>query len=172
MKTLMRNLRRLGACSEAVEWANTQPDPETLWRGCHRGDWMLWLAARAGVRRQDVVLAACACARLALSRVTVGEERPRIAIETAEAWARGDAGVTLAQVRAAADAAAYAADAAADAAAYAAAYASDAAAYAAAAAAARAATRSACASLVRERIPWSAVAAALAPAALEIGAQP
>ena len=129
---------------------------------------MLWLAARADVRRQEVVLAACACARLALPHVLAGEMRPLRAIETAEAWAQGEAGVTLTDVRraAAAAAAAYAAAAAA------AAYAADAAAYAAYAADAYAAAYAAdararvlreCAALVRERIPWATVEAALWP---------
>jgi hypothetical protein len=157
---LLRHLRRLGACPDAVIWAKTQPDPETLWAACERGDWMLWLAARTGVRRQDLVLAACACARLALPYVAVGEPRPLRAIETAERWARGE-GASLVDVRTAAYAAraaaadaAYAADAAADAA-YAAAADAD------AADAAGAKVLRECAGLVRARIPWATVAAAL-----------
>lgn len=41
--TLTDTLRRLAACSEALEWAATQPDPETAWGACPRGDWLLWL---------------------------------------------------------------------------------------------------------------------------------
>jgi hypothetical protein len=108
---------------------------------------MLWLAAKANLcSRQELVLAACECARLSLDKVTPGDDRPRIAIETAEKWARGEA--TLEQVRSAAYAAyaaADAADAAADAAAYAAA---DADAYAAYAAISRSKE---CADIVRRR---------------------
>jgi len=64
---------------------------EELWRDCERGDWLLWLAAEAGVNRHIVVEAACACARTALQYVPSGEENPRRALETAEAWARGKA---------------------------------------------------------------------------------
>ena len=64
---------------------------EDLWRDCERGDWMLWLAAKAGVDRHIVVEVACACARTALQYVPAGEERPRRAVELAEAWARGKA---------------------------------------------------------------------------------
>lgn len=53
------------------------------------------------VDRHLVVRAACACARTALQHVPDGEDRPRIAIETAEAWCRGEA--TSEQVRVAAD---------------------------------------------------------------------
>ncbi len=41
-------------------------------------------------------MAACACARLALVHVPPGDEPPRVAIETAEAWCRGEA--TIEQV--------------------------------------------------------------------------
>ena len=127
-------LDAMGACSEAVAWARTQPNAHTAWRDCKRGDWMLWIAAQrceqGDPTHRAIVLAACECARLALQYVPVGEDRPRIAIEAAEQWARGEPGVPLARVRLArldadADAAAYAAYA--DAAAYAAAAAADAA---------------------------------------------
>lgn len=49
------------------------------------------------------VWVACACACEALKHVTRGENRPRIAIETAKAWVRGEA--THEQVREARDAA-------------------------------------------------------------------
>ena len=136
---LRDRLVKMGACEDAVAWVGDR-DITAAWAECDRADWMLWLAGRV-VARKTVVLAACACARTALRYVLAGEDRPRVAIETAERWARGEA--TIAEVRsAAAAAAAYAADDAAYAAAYAAdaaAYAADAAAYAAADAAAAAA---------------------------------
>jgi hypothetical protein len=136
---------------------------------------MLWLAGRLVKNDEDrkpIVLAACACARLALQYVPKGELRPLHAIETAEAWCRGEA--TIEEVRAAraaayaayaadaayaaaadaadayaaAAAAAYAAAAAAAAAAYAA-YAADAAAYAAA----RTKVLAECADIVRKMLP-------------------
>lgn len=36
----------LGACDEAIMWANSQPDFATAWQTCERGDWMLWIAAK------------------------------------------------------------------------------------------------------------------------------
>ncbi len=141
-------LRRLDACSEAVEWAEEKGYKSLgrAWRYCQRGDWMLWLAGHMSGgpdsdARRPLVLAACECARLALSAFEAkhpDDDRPRLAIETAEKWARSEDGVSTEDVRAAADAAADAAYAAADAA-YAAAYAAYAAAYAAADAAAYAA---------------------------------
>ena len=142
-------LRGLGACAEAVVWVGDR-DFRTALAECSRADWILWLCGRmvdtpTWPTQQQLTLAACACAETALRFVPPSENRPRLALETARRWARGDATVTLADVRhaayaayaaadaAASDASASDADAAADAAASAAAYA---AAYAAADAAA------------------------------------
>ncbi len=97
-------------------WAEKTPgSPAELWAKSESGAHLLWLAAWAGIDRRQLVGAACAVARQALPYVRTGEERPRIALETAEAWARGEPGVALLQVRTAAAAAAAAADADADA---------------------------------------------------------
>ncbi len=169
-------------CDEALNWLKTQPDAQTAWDKSERGDWMLFHAGKlagkpGGDERRPLVLAACACAHLALPYIKKGELRPLKAIETAERWARGEADApSLEEVRQAA-AAAYAnaahdANAAANAAAFAAAYAYGAAAYAAAnanaanaaanaaayanaatAAGARAKTLAACADIVRQYYP-------------------
>ncbi len=94
-------LKRVNACVESIEWLGER-DLATAWSECERADWLLWLAAKR-CDRKAVVLAACACARKALKYVPKGEDRPRIAIETAEAWTRGEA--TIEQVRTAASAA-------------------------------------------------------------------
>jgi hypothetical protein len=112
------------------------------------------------VDRKLVVLAACDCAEQALRFVPDGENRPRAAIETARKWAVGLA--TIDEVRAAssaasaASAAAYSASAAA-----AAAYAASSSAAYSAYAAARSTSRKELAKLVRRRISWSAVKAAI-----------
>ena len=135
--TMIDRLSLLGACRDALDWARlptTPADPAAAWLACPRGDWLLWLAGRCpALPRAALVFAACACVREALHLVPAGEDRPRAAIEAAEAWARGgDGAPSFGEVLAAARAAAYAARAAA--------YAADAgvayAAYAAAAAAA------------------------------------
>jgi len=179
-QTILERLRALNACPVALDWAASLP-PETTeeaaWSACGRADWLLWVAARLGVDRPLVVLAACACARTALpvwERQYPEDRRPHTAIETAEAWARGEASLEQVQAAAAAYAvyAVYAADAAAALAAASAAsavyaayavYAADAAS-AAAAYADAAATRDnprTMSDIVRQHIPWSAVAAQL-----------
>jgi len=158
-KEFMQLLDSLGACSDAKRWAEGKSF-HVVWITCKRGDWLLWLCGKMGDKkgwptRKQLVLAACACAETALKYVPEGEERPRIAIETARKWARGKA--TLEQVKEAANNAHYAAAAAAYAAAAAAAYAAAYAyAYAAAAAAADASARTKvlaeCAKIVRRTL--------------------
>jgi hypothetical protein len=146
------------ACEESLAWARTQPDRETAWRECRRGDWMLWLigyyATRPGSEaRRLLVRAACACASL-VRRHTHGRSRAAFddALRTARSWALGR-GATLDDVRAAAYAASAADATAATYAAYAAA--ADAAAFAAdaASAAARERARARCADIVRRFYP-------------------
>ena len=169
-------LEKLDACEDGIKWYNDQ-DSYTAWRSCQRGDWLLWVAAKLGVARPLIVLAACDCAELLLKHVPSGELRPRAAIEAARRWCAGEAdsaevGSAARSARAAAYAAAYAAYAA-DAA-RAAAYAADGA-YAAAYAAYAAYDVDAdcadcavyadgvdCAALVRKRIPWRVVKKAIA----------
>jgi len=127
-------LSNLGACGEAREWVGSKSEREA-WLTCPRADWLLWFASKQPevlVDRRKLILSAVRCARSVLHLVRPGDDRPLVALDTTEAYLRGEA--TLQQVRDAANAAYYAAAAAA--AAYAAAAA---AAYAAAAAAADAA---------------------------------
>ena len=84
---LNRLLIKLGACSDAVEWAKPYGLQEA-WERCKRPEWMLWLVDRMSERagwpsRKEGVLAACACARTTLKYVAVGEKRPLLAIEAA-----------------------------------------------------------------------------------------
>jgi len=110
---LCAGLRKMSACSEAVDFCAQHKSLAAAWAACERGDWLLWYCAKRSGKQgskthRKVVLAACACARTALKHVPKGEKRPLCAIETAESWARG-AGTTLEEVRSAASAAASAA---------------------------------------------------------------
>jgi len=109
MKSTKDILTKLGACAEAVKWAGRKT-PKKAWETCKQSDWLLWIAGKLNIDRKKLVLAACACARTALKYIPAGEDRPRIAIETAEAWTRGEA--TIEQVRTATHAAHAAAHAA------------------------------------------------------------
>lgn len=77
-------------------------DLQQMWATTDRGDWLLWFCTHmidqpGWPTHQQVVLVSCQCARLALRHIKPGERRPLDAIETAEAWARGEA--TLEQVQ-------------------------------------------------------------------------
>jgi flagellar biosynthesis/type III secretory pathway protein FliH len=157
MQPLLAFARDHNACREARSWLTTQTDPHVAWETCERPDWMIWFARRRSVERKVLVRIACDCARTALRFVPEGEDRPRRAIEAAEAWAEGRAAVQ--EVRDAAYADAYAdAYAAAYADAYAAAAYADAAADAAYAAAD--AAYAAAADTVRRHIPLAVAACA------------
>ena len=135
MKRHIRQLQKLGACPSGIEWAEQFDMAQEAWNACERPQDMLWLlACRTGgpdsQSRKTMVLLLCKCVRPSLKFVPESEHRPRRAILAAERWARGTHGVTLADVRAAADEAylaAYAADEAGAAYAAYAAYAADAA---------------------------------------------
>ena len=85
--TLVRHLSSLGACAEARRWAKGRKAAEA-WAACEQPEWMIWWAARTPANSQmAIVRAASACARTALEYAPLGEDRPRLAIEAAEAWA-------------------------------------------------------------------------------------
>src|ERR1035437_29514 len=108
-KVLLNRLKKLGACSAAVEWLGDR-DLETCWKECPRGEWMLWLAGRANIDRKLLVKAACKCAELVLplyEKKYPKDNRVRNCIAVTLKWVAGKA--TIAEVR---NAAAYAADAA------------------------------------------------------------
>ena len=89
--TFRERLFEMGACSEAVEWVGDKTLAEA-WVTCERADWMLWLVSKIdGSYTPRIRLAACACARTSLKYVPAGEDRPRLAIECAERYARGEA---------------------------------------------------------------------------------
>ena len=131
-------LKKLHACKEAREWAGDKTWEE-IYTTCHRGDWLLWLFARANPEdKLQLILAAAHCVNTV--RNLMRDERSRKAIDIAIRYGEGNA--TDGELADAADAAsaAYAAANAAASAAYAASAASAAsAAYAAAYAAADAA---------------------------------
>ena len=109
MKKHVEYLRSLNACPSAVGYADKFDTLEEAWNACERGDWMLWLVGKltggevGSDSRKKLVGVSCKCARLALPYVSEGETRPLMAIETCEAYTRGEA--TIDQVVSAARAA-------------------------------------------------------------------
>jgi hypothetical protein len=86
--TLHDYLITYNACPEALYWLGDR-SPRQAWHACKYPDWKLWLCGRLGVDPRLLVLCATGCARSVLHLVPAGEDRPRLAIEAAEAWAYG-----------------------------------------------------------------------------------
>ncbi len=99
---IVSRLERMNACIDAVAWIKRYNTVKEAWINCERGDWMLWLIGERIEnikQRKLLVLCACQCARLSLKYVKKGEKRPRIAIETAENWAKNIKGITIEDVK-------------------------------------------------------------------------
>jgi type IV secretory pathway VirB6-like protein len=112
VKELGTLLISLSSCKAAIGWVKGKSLAEA-WATCHRGDWMLWLAARYGdVPQKTIVAIACDCAEPALAFTS--DPRPAECISVVRRWLKDEA--TISDVRAAGAAAV-------DAYAYAAAYA-------------------------------------------------
>lgn len=85
MKELLIKLR---ACSEAREWAGDKTIEEIV-EQCHRGDWLLWLAAKIDIGLQPLTLAKGHCANTV--RHLMKDERSIKAVDTAIAFGEGKA---------------------------------------------------------------------------------
>lgn len=90
MITVASCLADHGAYRDLVAWCEPFGDDwNAAWSACPRGDWLLAIAAsQQDVDRRSLVLAACACARLALD--AIDHEAAKAALDACEAWARGD----------------------------------------------------------------------------------
>ena len=111
MKTFQELLTNLSACSDAKEWASDRTIAQVV-TDCHRGDWLLWLAARIGIDRTKLSLTAGKCAETVIHLMT--DERSKAAVKAAIDFGEGRISKEeLNAARAARAAAADAADAAA-----------------------------------------------------------
>jgi hypothetical protein len=64
-------LRKLGACSESIEWASTYTNQQKAYKECPYGKYLLWLAARFSGKRgsqkhRNLILCIVDCAKLIL----------------------------------------------------------------------------------------------------------
>lgn len=85
----IENMKRLWPCNSGLRWFETQPDFETAWETCERGDWMLWYAKKIGVDLRPLTLAKGRCAELV--KHLMDDERSRKAVEVAIAFGQGNA---------------------------------------------------------------------------------
>jgi len=92
---ILKRLVELEINHTMLGWWHENPDEQTAWEKCPRGDWMLDLLARCTPRqgRRQLFGAKAACARLALPLyecLCPDKLGPRRAIMAAEAYARGE----------------------------------------------------------------------------------
>jgi hypothetical protein len=85
---LIKHLKNLRACRESLAWLGDR-DSASMWLECNNPAWLLWYAARNGATRHQLVGVACKISRTVLKYVPVGEDRPRICIDTVERWLAG-----------------------------------------------------------------------------------
>ena len=162
-ESITTELRRLSACDEAVEWARQfRSDRQKAWEECERADWMMWYLEKkvesGQFDRKRLVLVLCESIRPEMKLIPENETCPMAAIETAEAWARGEGGVTLADVERASSACSAASSACSAHYAYSAAYAHTAAYYVAASAIHYAASAHTASAAVAYTVAWIPVA--------------
>jgi len=183
MKLTKQNILDMHPCAEGLTFADQCDfDAVKIWNTCPRGDWMIWLLRKTqSIDKQTSVKLACLCAEHVLSIYESkypDDTHPRLAIESAKAWADNPTDEKLALVKLAAgkarrSASCAAYDAAANAAscAAAAAYAADAADAASCAAAAYAAVAAAAAATAYDAASCAADAASCAAASCAVDAE-
>lgn len=85
---LVKYLKEIEACKEAIEWVGYKT-LEQAWNECERGDWMLWLAYKKNVDHRKLTLAKARCAKLVYHLIK--DERSRNAADVAERYGLGEA---------------------------------------------------------------------------------
>jgi hypothetical protein len=84
-------LRARGAAQDVVSWAEPfGDDASALWAACPRGDWLLGIAARAGVEPRLVARAAAEVLVLARDHLPHDDALARAALESVVRGARGE----------------------------------------------------------------------------------
>ena len=107
MKTF--EISKYSPCKEAMEFRSNYETSKEAWESCPRGDWMLWIAKKAGVDMLKLTTAKALCANTV--RHLMRDDRSKNAIDVALKFGKGEA--TREELDAAAAYAAYAAYAAA-----------------------------------------------------------
>ena len=82
------------SCDEALEWAQTQPDWQTAWEKCQRGDWMAFRLGRnlkqGSPEHRRFILATIECGRLSLPYAGKYQKTLAQIYADLESWANGD----------------------------------------------------------------------------------
>lgn len=87
MKTKF-DISKLNPSLDIKEYCEAQPDFETAWNECKRGDWMLWIAYALGVNDRILTLAKGHCANIVRHFIT--HEMSIAAIDAAIKYGNGE----------------------------------------------------------------------------------
>lgn len=98
---LLAHLRDFEACQDSIDWVRSLPSgttPVQAYSVCERGDWLVWLALRAGVDVLTVARSVCVCLRNALplwQKCYPADARPVRALQDVESSLKGHAGIAI-----------------------------------------------------------------------------
>ncbi len=108
-------LTQLGACKEALKWAEEHPGPREAWKSCDSVDWMFWLLGKNEATKTAIVELSCDNTIHALVHLPESQNETRRicdgTVDVVRRFLRGEA--PLVELRAARSAAAIARSAAA-----------------------------------------------------------
>lgn len=82
-----KKLRKLNACSDAIQYVKSQKTIISAWQNCERGDWMLWLASMLKVDLQLLTLTKGKCAETFIHLMK--DQRSKDAVRAAIAFGEG-----------------------------------------------------------------------------------
>ncbi|MDR1221993.1 MAG: hypothetical protein LBL07_03820 [Tannerella sp.] len=82
------DIKKFNPCKEGLAYYERKPSFAAAWKGCHRGDWMLWMASRMGVDSRILTRAKALCANTV--RILIRDKRITGAIDAALRYADGE----------------------------------------------------------------------------------
>jgi hypothetical protein len=88
MKKAIDVIKVYSPCNDAVKWLGDRT-VEQMVNECERGDWLLWLAKKAGLDLQPLTLAKSRCAKTVVHLMK--DDRSKKAVEVAEKFGLGKA---------------------------------------------------------------------------------
>ncbi len=95
MKQFIDKLTELKACDgkgQAMPWVREQPDVETAYKECYRGDWMLWYIYYSDIALQDKrKWIGCKIEIVRQVQHLMKDERSIKALEVGERYSKGEA---------------------------------------------------------------------------------
>ncbi|MDR1335230.1 MAG: hypothetical protein LBK22_00185 [Tannerella sp.] len=82
------DIKKFNPCKEGLAYYKSKHSFAAAWKGCHRGDWMLWMAPRLGVDDRILIRAKALCANTV--RDLIGDKRITGVIDASLRYADGE----------------------------------------------------------------------------------